>query len=166
MNELIKTMHEYQRKNGIKGQCLANTQYLYDSLTASIPGLPIKPLAVIAYRQVHKELGIKNGKMHIEVQHHLITHMVLQVEDYLLDASAEIADMDDVTYVGFDICKLLKKLKGEVNEAGLKDVLKKYLLFKSYAERMNSGELIVCDKAYYDKQDDYVQSYFRNTPKN
>jgi hypothetical protein len=160
-------MHEYQRKNGIKRKCLTNSQLLYDCLKTSIPGFPVKALAVIAYRQVHKERGIKNGKMHIEVQYHLITHMVLQIDDGLIDASAEIADLDDVTYVGFDICKLLKKLKDEVDEAALKYVLKKYLLFKSYAERMNSGELIVCDKAYYFKQADYIESCFRNnTPKN
>ena len=79
MNSLVEKMHEYQRKYGIKQECLANTQYLYDSVNASIPGIEAKAMAVIAYRQLHKERGIINGVKQIEVQHHLIIHMVLQI---------------------------------------------------------------------------------------
>jgi hypothetical protein len=159
MNSLVEKMYEYQRKHGIKGECLANTQYLYDSVNASIPGINAKAFAVIAYRQIHKEHGIKDRKRHIEVQHHLITHMVLQIGDSkLIDPSAEVADMDNIQYVGSNICNLLKKLRMEgLSESEIKDGLKQYLLFKSYAERMNSGELLVANKVYYNNQADHIQ---------
>jgi hypothetical protein len=129
-------------------------------VNASIPGINAKALAVIAYRQIHKERGIKDNKKQIEVQHHLITHMVLQIGDSkLIDPSAEVVDMDDIQYIGSNICDLLKKLrlKEGVLEAELKEALKQYLLFKSYAERINSGELIVANKVYYNNQADYIQ---------
>jgi hypothetical protein len=87
--------------------------------------------------------------------------MVLQIGDNkIIDPSAEIADLVDAQYIGFDIPKLLKKLRNDgMSESDIKFALKQYLLFKSYAERINSGELIICDKSYYHKQNDYIQSH-------
>lgn len=164
---LVEKMHQYQRKHDIKGQCLANTQYLYDSVNASFPRIQPKAIAVIVHKNIlSKECGIIDGKLHIEIEDRLIIHMVLQIGDNkIIDPSAEIADLVDAQYIGFDIPKLLKKLRNDgMSESDIKFALKQYLLFKSYAERINSGELIICDKSYYLNQNDYIQSHHPSPP--
>jgi hypothetical protein len=158
--QLLEPMYEYQRKNGIKGQCLANTQYLFDSIKASFRNAPVKAKAVIINDYDEKTIYKDNEKDHIEITHRLVVHMVLQInEKQSLDPSAEFADLKKIQYIGHNFCSSLKKLKESgFSDEILKTTLKKYLLFISYAERMNSGELIVADKSYYNEQAEYVEA--------
>ena len=162
---LIDTMHEYQRKNNIKGQCIANSQYLYDSLNDSSPWIDAKVMAVIAYKEKYIEHGIINDKIAVCIEHYCCVHMTVQINDTdLLDPSVEFADQDDIIYVGFDICKLLKRLQlNGITKDKIKFLLEKYLLFKSYAEQMNSGKLLFTDKQYYHSQHDYIKFKLSHT---
>jgi hypothetical protein len=158
-SSLINTMHEYQRKNNIKGECISNSQYLYDSLNVSFPWIDAKVMAVIAYKEKYIELGIINDKMNVCIEHYCCVHMIVEINNNeVLDPSVEIADQDNIIYVGFDICKLLKRLQLEgMTKDKIKFLLEKYLLFKSYAEQINSGKLLFVDKQYYHAQHDYIK---------
>jgi len=156
-SQLLNPMYEYQRKNGIKGQCLANTQYLFDSIKASFANAPVKAKAVIV-NDYNEIMTKRDGKPCVEIVHRLVVHMVLQIsDDQSLDPSVEFSDLDNIQYIGHDFCKSIKKLKESgFSDDLLKTTLKKYLLFLSYAERINSGRLTIPDKAYYDGQADFV----------
>lgn len=160
ITKLITKMHEYQRANSVTKQCLQNTQYLYDSIK-DWPWIQIAPLAVIAYREIDIENEI-DGKIVIKRQCYIVNHMVLQISnELLLDPSAEIADQNDFQYVGYDIPKLLKKIKDMgMADTDVKLALKNYLLFKSYAEQMSNGKLFICDKQHYDGQADFINESF------
>lgn len=157
--QLLNPMYEYQRKNGITGQCLANTQYLFDSIKASFENAPVKAMAVVVndYNEIMTE---RDGKPCLEIVHRLVVHMVLQInDDQCLDPSVEFSDLDNIQYIGHEFCKSMKKLKESgFSDDLLKTTLKKYLAFLSYAERINSGRLTIPDKAYYDEQANYVEA--------
>ena len=161
ITKLITKMYEYQRTNNVTKQCLQNTQYLYDSIKTAWPWIQVAPLAVIAYREIDIENKI-DGKIVIKRQCYIVNHMVLQISnESLLDPSAEIADNNDFQYVGYDIPILLKKLKDMgIADTELKETLRGYLLFKSYAEQMSNGKLFICDKQNYDGQADFIKKSF------
>lgn len=159
VNKIVNFMYDYQRKEDINGQCLTNTQYLYHSVTASFPWMQkVKAIAVIAHRKIYTECGIVDGKMQVELAHMCNTHVVLQInETQLIDPSAEVNDQD-MTYITYNIPAFLKRLKeAGMAETELKQILSRYLKFKSYADRINSGETIIVDEAFYNAQADYVE---------
>jgi hypothetical protein len=39
-----------------------------------------------------------------------------------------------------------------------KKIIEKFMAFLDLAERMNAGELLVCDKAFYNAQADFLES--------
>jgi SOS response regulatory protein OraA/RecX len=157
IGKMLKLMHTYQRKEGIKGQCLANTQYLHNCYEASCPWMKTKAIAVIAHREIYTEREI-DGKMQVEIVQYIITHVVLQLnKTQLIDPSAEVNDQD-MTYIAYNIPTFLKRLKTKgISETEIKKILTEYLALMKCANRINAGEIIVADKAFYDAQADYIE---------
>ena len=160
--KLIAIMHKYQKKNNIKGQCITNTQYLYKLFKSSFPDTPVKARAVIAYRHVEKELDVINGKTNIHFDTYCIIHMCIDVgNNELVDPSQEINDLPNVNYIGYDIVNFIKKVRScGHDEEHLKKIIKDYVEFIKYAERINAGEMLCANEKYYNEQADYVESNF------
>jgi hypothetical protein len=160
--KLIAVMHKYQKDNNIKNECIANTQYLYDSLKSSFPDIQAKARAVIAFRHVEKELGVIDGKMNVHFDDYFIIHMCVDIgNDKLVDPSQDINDLPNVTYIGYDIVNFMKKVRSwGHDEEQIKKIIKQYVEFIKYAERINDGEMLYANKKYYNEQADYVESNF------
>ena len=46
-----------------------------------------------------------------------------------------------------------------------KDIITKFIRFIKYAEEINNGQLLVCDKEFYNNQADYVEQKLKNEQK-
>lgn len=164
---IVQTMHEYQRKHDIKKQCITNTQYLYDSIRASFPSLNVKVKAIIGFRNNDDVVAVneKNKKKYINRETHTIVHMVVLIDNKkIFDPSAEINDMKDLQYVGFDFQKLIKTLRElGMTEDMVKKLIKDYMTFFGYENQMNNGKTLIVDRQYYNNQADYVEEVMSKT---
>jgi len=146
---VILLMREYQKKHDIKYQCLANTQYAYDCWKRN--GVSsVKAKAVIA-------LGQNDDGATVLV----MGHALLSVDGLYFEPSFQVSSLKNVAY--YDS---IKDLKDNVSNAILKQhdlrqSLKDHISFVKLAEGINNGELLLCDKKYYDDQADYVEAFFK-----
>lgn len=146
---VILIMREYQKKHDIKDQCLTNTQFAYDCWKHN--GVPsVKAKAVIA-------LG-ENDEGDLVL---VMGHAILSVDGLYFEPSYQVFSLKNVAY--YDS---IKDLKDSVSNAILKrydlrQILKHHISFVKLAEGINNGELLICDKKYYDDQADYVEDFFK-----
>jgi len=150
--DIAKAMHGFQERNNIKAQCVTNTQYLLDCIKNNFPYIKAKAKAVFV---INKDIDTKTLG--------IITHVVVDIGDNrVLDPSYETASMKNTTvYTNF---KHFKNALENINLDNL-DVavdyklhLEQYMALSKTVDDMNNGKLTVCDKDFYNKQADYVES--------
>lgn len=149
LSEIIERMMQFQKMNGIVKHCMTNTQYLYDCIKASAPGIPIKAEAYIVVIE-HPEIKTLE----------IMNHFALRFEDRVLDPSYEVYSKENKSYY-----TTIADLMGAVEDGYFEMIGSKHLLresisnhvdFLGIAKAINDGEFRVCDKEYYHAQADYV----------
>jgi hypothetical protein len=146
---VILLMREYQKKHDIKDQCLTNTQYAYDCWKNM--GVPsVKAKAVIALGE------IDDGVLVL-----VMGHVLLSVDGLYFEPSYRVFSLKNVAY--YDSIKDLKDNVSNdlLKQYDLRQILKHHISFVKLAEGINNGELLICDKKYYDDQADYVEDFFK-----
>jgi len=133
---ILDAMMVYQQKHNITRMCISNTQFFLDCVKQNHPELKPKAKAVIV---VNDEV--------------VCVHLVVELGGMVIDSSHEIVSSRNKLY--FDTFADLKRTVALTNE---KWVLSTYLEFMDYAKRMNGGQLLIVNKAYYDDQADFVES--------
>ena len=141
-------MLRYQRENKTKGQCLTNTQTLYDNYKDT----KIEAKAFICVGQRTRDDGL-NENVFVD------KHMALVSNGEIIDPSYEVHSLNELNYYRnyreYMDCEFFKELGG-FNENNLKS----FLNFVKYSEEMNNGGkvLTVDSVEYYDNQVKYLQN--------
>lgn len=148
IRHFIELMHKYQKENNITKQCVTNVQYLYDIFKCNVNEyFTFEAVPVMC-------IGIRNDAIII-----VKGHLVFKIEDRIIDPSYEIDSLENLHI--YDNIKLFIDALS-VNEAlhdfVKKDIITTFLTFKSFADQINSGGLVITDKDYYNKQADYVDA--------
>jgi hypothetical protein len=143
---IIKHMWDYQKQNGIVGQCLTNTQYLRDCFLGN--GINAESVPVFALTS--------DGRC--------VIHMIVKVDGEFYDPSYEIHSK------ALDYCLTyseVRKYASNIRDGALcadpkgglslREGMKTFLEFIKFAERQNKGEIVVVNKEYYYAQADYVE---------
>jgi glutathione synthase/RimK-type ligase-like ATP-grasp enzyme len=134
---ILDAMMVYQLKHNITRMCISNTQFFLDCVKQNHPELKPKSKAVI----------VVNDDV-------VCVHLVVELGGMVIDSSHEIVSTRNKLY--FDTFADLKRAK--ISLANEKWILSTYLDFVDYAKRMNEGQLLIVNKAYYDSQADFVAS--------
>lgn len=134
---IIKHMWDYQKQNGIVGQCLTNAQYLRDCFIGN--GINAESVPVFA----------------LTSDGHCVIHMIVKVDGEFYDPSYEIHSKV------LDYCLTyseVRKCAPNIRDGGLslREGLKLFLEFVDFAKKQNQGEIIV-NKEYYNALADYVE---------
>lgn len=145
--ELIVKMREYQKKHNITRECITNTQYLLDNMKTN--GMDnVKAQAVIVVGQRDGDIIVYGG--------HIV---VVDDEENIYEASYELSSLDKKRY--YNNFKDFMDFSKEIGSESLKkQTLTEFLKFTKNANRINSGEGLICNKQYYHKQANYVDKYF------
>jgi hypothetical protein len=145
---IAKAMHGFQERNNIKAQCLTNTQYLLDCIKKNFPHIKAKARAVFV---INEDTYTKT----LEV----INHVVIDIEDnYVLDPSYETASMKNTRVFGDFV--VFKNTLINV-DLPFKKILQEFISLNNQVNDMNNGKLVICDKDFYNKQADYVESMYK-----
>jgi hypothetical protein len=150
IRKVIDLMLEYQKAKGVVEQCMTNTQYLYDCIKQNLPDEAHKfraePCIVVA---------VANDE---QTSVHTYNHFVIKCEGRVIDASYEVYSQKVKTYC-YTIAEFKKTTEGlEMSQEYMKWVISHHIEFIRLAKRMNDGELLVCDKEFYDAQADYIEA--------
>ena len=153
INDIIKLMWEYQRKNSITKKCIDNTIYLRDSLIMN--GYEAKVKAVIMTSVSNNELEVCSG------------HLIIDIGDNkLLDPSYEMNIKPNQQY--FDNIKdLLTNYSTIKNDKEfLSDNIKNFMNFCNIANDINiHNKFLLTDREYYHKQHDYIKHNIKSATK-
>ena len=142
MDTIINRMYAYQLKNGVKNQCMTNSQYIYDSMRYS----------GVSAARVCATLVLHQGDMVLNI----INHLVVRVNDRIIDASYDVASLKGKKYC-FTVAEFLEACKELNLHLPLKKkTIENFVHFLGISKRMNAGEILVSDKIYYNKQADFV----------
>ena len=148
IEDLVSIMIRYQEMHDIKSQCLTNTQTLYDLLKNSsythVSPPDVKSAACIA-------VGWKNNGEMMTTKN----HMILKVDNRIIDPSYEVSSLDNILY--YDTYDRYKD-----DYSGRppfdKDDLDLFHNFTEYAKKINEGKFWPSpDLGYYKNQIDYIQ---------
>lgn len=153
MSSLLDTlnlMRQYQKENGIKEQCITNTQTLYSILTDNkIDNVSAKAVFVLT-NDIDNGISILCGG-----------HIVVMIDGTIIEPSYDMFCRKEIYY--FDNAKSLinslstedrEKIKGQ-----FKKIFGDHIRFLEYEKKINNGEFVICDRSYYDQQLDYVLKY-------
>lgn len=138
----IKYMIEFQKNNNIKGQCITNTQYLYDHINHNFSNIKQKANAVICVTYNNNIIT-------------LIVHMVIVIENIIYDPSYEIISLNNVCY--YNNINTLISILPNISKEQISKTFKDFVKFIELARKINEGGLLVCDKDFYNNQADYVE---------
>jgi hypothetical protein len=144
ISNIVLSMREFQKTHCIKEQCVTNAQYLYDCIKVnSLYNVKVKPVIVVSFDNVTKSVVCVGG------------HLIVVLDDEtIFEPSYDVFALKNKSY--FDNIKML--MDSYDNE--LKTILKKsicyFIPFVKLAERINNGELVICDKDFYNNQADYI----------
>jgi hypothetical protein len=138
----IKYMIEFQKNNNIKGQCITNTQYLYDHINHNFSNIKHKAKAVIC---------VTNNNNIITC----IVHMVIIIDNNIYDPSYEIISLNNLSY--YDNIKTIISVLPHVSKEMISKTFTGFIKFIELADKINKGGLLVCDKDFYNNQADYVE---------
>ena len=86
IDEVLSKIYEYQRVNDIKGQCITNTQFLYNFIKKHYPDTKMKTVACIVYHD--------SG----EYRRICINHILLKINNIIIDPSYEYHILNNKTY--------------------------------------------------------------------
>ena len=148
----VDNMREYQNLNNVKGQCITNTQYLYDTIKYNSFGkyVEFKAKAVFVIK-IDNELNLTR----------FVTHVVLNVKDksndeeYIIDPSYETFSLKNKKY--YDTIQSFMPFFKNMTDENKKKILKEYISLSKHADNINNGELLFADRKFYDQQADYIQ---------
>ena len=149
IENIRKTMMDYQRENNITGCCISNTQIMYDVLCSKyFKELNLNPIVKSVYTidvEVSKNITSKFSGGHI----------VIFVSGYkLLDCSYDISSKKYILY--YDNFKDFKEQVAD-NKIAV-NCLKDDLYFAGIAERMNKGDFFYTDRGSYEDQIKYIEN--------
>jgi hypothetical protein len=137
---ILDAMMVYQQHHNITRMCITNTQFFLDCV-----------------KQNHPELNPKARAVIVANEEYICIHLVVELNGMVLDSSYEIVSTQNKVY--FDTYADFKRSKWyNISWSGEKEKerLSLYLKFIEYAKRMNEGQLLIVDKAYYESQADFV----------
>jgi len=140
-------MREFQRVNKINGQCITNTQFLYDTIKASFPNIDVKAQAVIA-------VDIFDDTFRTTI------HLIISADGEYYEPSYEVFNFNARYYS--TIKDFIKNNKPPYDNPmfikdAAKSILPDFMRFIKYAEQINEGDIIITDKDFYNKQADYIE---------
>ena len=136
----IKHMIKFQKDNNIKGQCITNTQFLYDCIKRIYPN--VKAKAVIC---------VINNNNIIKC----IVHMIIIIDNIIYEPSYEIVSYGNVVY--YDNIKTIISNLPSISKDMISKTFNDFIEFIQLANKINEGGLLVCDKDFYNNQADYVE---------
>jgi hypothetical protein len=151
-SNIVLSMMEFQKINNIKNQCVTNVQYLYDCVKMNHKSwnVKVKPVIVLS-------IDDNETKMLRFVSGHLI--LLLDNNETIIDPSYDVFSLKNKSY--FDNVKDFLDNFDDNSKAFIKENLKKIICdfvdFAKLAERINNGELLICDEEFYNNQADYVE---------
>lgn len=152
MDIILFGMYKFQKDRDIKNQCVTNTQFLYDNIKNSY-NVKVKARACLVISM--------NTEIH---EHRTIAHLVLYVNDKMLDPSYEIAFLKSKEYC-FDIKTYMQATReNNISPDFYKSVIGSFIEFLNLADRMNAGELLVCDKSFYHEQANFIEAMAPGNP--
>ena len=130
---------------------MTNSQYIYDCLRGS--GVDSARVTATLVVKIIEDYTIWTN-----------VHLVVLVNDVIVDASYDVASVKDKKYC-FTIAEWLEYVKEiPMSPMNLKDIMSnnKYIIeqfvkFLDIAKRINAGGLLVADKEYYNQQADFVE---------
>ena len=148
----VDNMREYQNLNNVKGQCITNTQYLYDTIKYNSFGkyVEFKAKAVFVIK-IDNELNLTR----------FVTHVVLNVKDksndeeYIIDPSYETFSLKNKKY--YDTIQSFMPIFKNTTDENKKKMLKDFVDFSEYADNINNGGLLLADRKFYNQQADYIE---------
>ena len=146
--KILYKMHDYQQMKNIKGECITNTQYLYDVVKHNT-NLQVKAIAVFVLYDNRICLG----------------HIMLEVDGKLIDPSYEYSSLVGAQYCNsYNVAKKLVMAKnGYVDDWKL--MLESHLNFRKKAEKINNGGLLIITEKYYHSQADYCEGKPQSPPR-
>ena len=151
ITSIVLLMKYYQKNNNIKGQCITNSQYLYDYIKQNYPNKKItaKPVIVVCNND-------------IENYSKCIIHMVIYDEETkkIYDPSHEIDSLPNTHY--FDSIHSIRKSVRNLPKKSMLYVIPQFLEFVTLAERINNGDLVISNKEFYDKQADFIEKTYHD----
>jgi hypothetical protein len=149
---ICTTMLVFQEKNSIKNECMANVQYLYDSIKMSTNIKNVVVKAVMVASLDSDNLTVVDG------------HLVIELDNHIIDPS-------------YDVCVLLKNKRYFYNIKNFLDsfnddskaqfitknkhAFDNFLKFVKIADKINSGACMFHDKVFYNAQADYVDKMIK-----
>lgn len=140
---MLDKMHEYQKMNDVKDECVTNAQYLYDILKYNT-NLDVKVKSVyVLFNYDDETSGICVG------------HLCLQVDGMIIDPSYQYSKIKEANYT--DSFKEVNKYLSDLDSVSKSKILKRNLHFEKIANQINSGECLVSCKDYYHSQADYCE---------
>ena len=161
IKQIYETMRKYQKENNIKKQCLANCQFLSDSIKETFRhnGADynlVKVRAVYVFGNNNEE----------KISKFLGGHVVVVLDDDIFyEPSYDIYSLKNKQYF-----TNFSELRDFINTFNNKDELLQHTLdcntlisqnikFTEYANQINNGKLLdLPDKEYYNKQADYIET--------
>ncbi len=142
-------MVEFQEKNNITKQCIANCLYLLHHIRNNNPYLDckVKSVYVTDYDELSKTVSVYSGHLVITFEHN--------DKEYILDPSYEFAVKKNKEYF-FSVLEL-KTCHPSLKVS--KEMINDLIEYGKYSEMMNNGDLIVGKdgEEYYQKQAAYVK---------
>ena len=151
ISNITLSMREFQKENNIKGQCVTNTQYLYDTIKMNLRN-NVKTKAVIVFSHDEEKNNVYC------VEGHLV--LVLSDDETIIEPSYEIFCLKNKLY--FDNIKDFlnifdDKVKIKIDK---KKLVSHHIKFMKLSEQINNGECLVADKKFYNEQADYIEKIY------
>jgi hypothetical protein len=151
INNTKRLMNEYQKKKGVKGECIQNASYLYGFIknlfkNENIERIKIKPVIAVYKREYNDE---KVVALHI--------HMIILIDDMVIDPSYEINHYEKKAYYD-NWSVFISDIPDQKNN---KKLLMNYLSFGKNAERIMKYNGLILNEKIYREQIEYIT---KNSP--
>tara|TARA_B100000902_G_C27197255_1_gene857148 strand:- start:600 stop:1142 length:543 start_codon:yes stop_codon:yes gene_type:complete len=160
---MYETMRKYQKENNIKGQCLANCQFLSDSIKETLRHNG-EDCNLIKVRAVY----VFGNNSEETISKFLGGHMIVVFDDdTFYEPSYDIYSLKNKAY--FTNFSELRDFINTFNNkdeilqdmSDVKTLISQHIQFTEYANQINNGKLLCNDKEYYNKQADYIEKKYR-----
>lgn len=155
--DFIEAMMAYQKENSVSGECIANSQYLYDCLRDSFGNkceVKAVPFIVVGYSAEKGGFGL------------IPAHMCVTIGDAILDASYQSYKLEGRNYF-----KTIREYIEFMNNIGAREehtspdmityITKQIVEFTGYAENIHMRRFPYRSSVYYNAQADYVEKNLR-----
>jgi hypothetical protein len=147
INNVCNWMFKYQKLHHTEKMCITNTQILYDIIKYTYPHLKVEAKTVVC---------ISNDDINSITR--IITHVVVVINDTeIYDPSYEIISLQNVQYIE-NVKQFMRRTKDAAPKELLIQTIDDIVALTKLANRINSGELIITDKDYYNELFDYLLS--------